>query len=152
LETIIKRTNLQRRVRPGVEALEDRLVPAVYRVLTLADNTNAADTAHAGTEADPFLAPSLRSAILSANDEVNHPGLDTIVFDTLLAGGTVNLTVVGDDTFGSSALPVSSAIIIAGTGETISRGVDTSLRQFYVTRAGNLTLVRGTIVDVFGFT
>src|SRR5262245_40865152 len=134
-----------RRSRPTVEALEDRLAPAVYRVLTLADNPNPADTAHAGTAADPFLAPSLRSAILSANDEFNHPGADTIVFDPGIARGTVNLALVGSRALGPSALPVSSTITIAGTGETITRGVGTAFRLFAVTSTGNLTLDHVTL-------
>jgi len=71
----------------------DRLVPAVYSITGAADNTLAVDTSHAGTAADPFLAPSLRSAINAAN---SHAGADSIVFDptafatakTILLGGT----------------------------------------------------------------
>jgi hypothetical protein len=131
--------------RPRLELLEPRQAPAVYRVFTLADNSNPVDTAHAGTLADPFLAPSLRSAILSANDEVNHPGPDTIVFDPLFAGGTFNLNFVGDSTFGPSALPISSVITIAGTGQTITRSGATAMRLFYVTGTGNLTLDHVTL-------
>src|SRR5262249_40981922 len=75
----------------------------------------------------------------------NHPGPDTIVFDPGIAGGKVSLTLVGDHTFGPSALPVSSLITISGTGETITRGVETPFRLFYVTSTGNLTLDQVTL-------
>jgi predicted outer membrane repeat protein len=66
-----------------MESLEDRMVPAVIAVMSTADNNDAVITAgHAGTAADPFLAPSLRSAISFANA---HPG-----------GNTIDLAVAGD--------------------------------------------------------
>jgi predicted outer membrane repeat protein len=72
-----------RRARPTLETLEDRLSPAVINVVGIADSTAPVITAgHAGTAADPFLAPSLRSAISLANAT---PG-----------GNTINLTVPGD--------------------------------------------------------
>src|SRR5262245_57898005 len=135
----------RRRQKPTVEALEDRLAPAVYRVTTLADNVNPVDTGHTGAAADPFLAPSLRAALQSANDEVNHPGADTIVFDPAFAGATLNLSMIGDGTFGPSALLVSSIVTIAGTGQTITRGGATAFRLFTVSGTGNLTLDHVTV-------
>ncbi len=74
----------------GIENLEDRTVPAVYKVLSLADNTGAVITAgHAGTAQDPFLAPSLRSAISAANAT---PGADTI---QLAVAGKYKITLAG---------------------------------------------------------
>jgi hypothetical protein len=58
--------------RPALEGLEDRLTPAFLTVTSLADNTNpvittAANSSPAGSQADPYQAPSLRSAISYAN-------------------------------------------------------------------------------------
>src|SRR5690349_19345257 len=60
-----------------------------YRVSSTADNTNAV-TLHSGTQADPHIAPSLRSAIIAANA---HAGADTI----LLPAGTYTLTISGNN-------------------------------------------------------
>jgi hypothetical protein len=68
---------MSRRTAPRLELLEDRLAPAIYQVIGTADNTDAI-TAGTGTEADPYLAPSLRSAILATNA---NAGLDTIEFN-----------------------------------------------------------------------
>jgi hypothetical protein len=69
--------------KPSFDFLEDRLVPAVINVISTADNTLPVITAgHAGTAADPFQAPSLRSAISFTNA---NPG-----------GNTINLAVTGD--------------------------------------------------------
>jgi predicted outer membrane repeat protein len=90
--------NTPRSSRPGprrprrlaVELLEDRLAPAVFNVLSTADSNGPVITAgHAGTAADPFLAPSLRSAISAANAT---PGGNTI---NLTAGGTYQITLAG---------------------------------------------------------
>jgi predicted outer membrane repeat protein len=82
----------------GPEALEDRLAPAVINVVNTADNNNPVLTAgHAGSEADPYIAPSLRSAISFAN--VNA-GADTI---NLAVQGTYQITLTGanEDSNGS---------------------------------------------------
>jgi hypothetical protein len=107
------------RRRPGrlsVEALEDRWAPAVYAVLGTADNNNPVITAgHAGTAADPFLAPSLRSAITAANA---NPGGNTI---ELTVGGTYKTTLVGtpgetDNLAGEFAiLPTGGDLTIVNT-------------------------------------
>jgi len=103
-----------RRARLNVEALEDRLAPAVYNVISTADNTIAVITAgHAGTAADPFLAPSLRSAISAANANAG--------------GNTINLAVAG-----------TYQITLKGTaGET-----DNKAGEFAILPAGgNLSIV-----------
>jgi hypothetical protein len=70
--------------------LEDRWAPAVINVISLADNNNPVITAgHAGTAADPFQAPSLRSAVTFANA---NPGDNTI---QLTQSGTYKLTLAG---------------------------------------------------------
>src|SRR5262249_52391363 len=123
----------RRRLRPAVEALEDRNVPSTFIVTTLSD---------AGPK-------SLREAITRANDEVNNPGGDTIVFDPAVRGGTVNLltptnplvsTAAVPQPAGPSAFLVTSPITILGTGETITRAGTTAFRLFQVTAAGSLTL------------
>src|SRR5215470_16355390 len=79
-----------RRPRPRLESLEDRLAPAVINVISTADNNTPVVTAgHAGTAADPFLAPSLRSAISFAN---TNPGADTI---NLTVAGSYRITLAG---------------------------------------------------------
>ena len=79
-----------RRVRPSLEELESRLAPAVLNVFSLADDASPVVTAgHAGTAADPFLAPSLRSALTYAN---THAGGNTI---NLIVPGTYKITLVG---------------------------------------------------------
>ena len=51
----------QSRSRLSMESLEERTVPAVIDVISTLDNNSTVITAgHAGTAADPFLAPSLR--------------------------------------------------------------------------------------------
>jgi predicted outer membrane repeat protein len=78
------------RWRPRLEDLEERLAPAVINVISLADNNNPVVTAgHAGTAADPFLAPSLRSAISFTNAT---PLNNTI---HLTQSGTYKLTLAG---------------------------------------------------------
>src|SRR5438093_1185234 len=74
-----------------IEPLEARIAPATFHVL----NTN--DTGSG----------SLREAMGKANDLVNHPGLDTIVFDPG-AFGTIKLL--------TGEIAVSDALIIAGPG------------------------------------
>ena len=65
------------------ENLEARTVPAVFKVTSLLDNTNPVITAgHTGTPANPYLAPSLRSAISAAN--------------ATKGGNTIELAVPGD--------------------------------------------------------
>src|SRR4051812_3035080 len=89
-----------------LEALEDRFLPAVYLVQTLADNTSPVITAgHAGTQADPFLAPSLRSALTAAN--ATTAADDTVVFAPGLTG-TITL--------GLGQLNITDDVTITGPG------------------------------------
>jgi hypothetical protein len=85
---------------------------AVIEVTSTADNNDPVITAgHAGTAADPFLAPSLRSAINFANGST---GDDTINFDpALTSGGPATITL-------ASALPdILSNITINGPGANL---------------------------------
>jgi hypothetical protein len=85
-----KRKPTVSRTRLGIENLEDRFVPAFFAVTSTLDNTNAViTTGHAGTAADPFIAPSLRSAISAANAT---PGGNTI---ELTGAGTYAITIPG---------------------------------------------------------
>jgi hypothetical protein len=75
----------------------------VVEVISTADNNNPVITAgHAGTAADPFLAPSLRSAISFANA---NPGGATITFGV---NGTITLTL--------GELAVNNSMTIQGPG------------------------------------
>src|SRR5262245_13519650 len=129
------RTTAPRRppCRPRVEALEDRTAPATFVVENLNDTGVG----------------SLRGAIIRANDEVNNPGQDTIVFAAAVRGGTVSLTTFTNlpvslpdvpQPAGPSAFIITSLITIQGTGETITRAGAAAFRLFQVTAAGNLSL------------
>jgi hypothetical protein len=149
--------------RLAVELLEDRLAPAVYNVLSTADNNNAVlTTGHAGTAADPFLAPSLRAAISAANA---NPGGNTI---NLTAGGTYKITLAGtagemDNKAGEFAiLPAGGDLTIQNTsgfavtidGNHLNRVLDVNpnfnaanpTAKFTVTLSG-LTIQNGTALD-----
>jgi hypothetical protein len=134
--------------RPALESLEDRTTPSVYQVTGLADNLNpVVTTGHAGTAADPYLAPSLRSAVLAANADGQS---DTITFApalTAVGPATASLFLDGDDTFGPSALHVTGIMTIVGptgnNGITIARDASAAplrLRLFYVDAGANLQL------------
>src|SRR4051794_2204571 len=107
--------------------LEDRSNPATLTVTNLNDSGLG----------------SLREAVIQANDEVNHPGADTIVFGPAIRGGTVGLTTFTNlptstasvpQPVGPTALIVSSKITIEGTGEVLVRSLaSTEFRLFQVT-------------------
>ncbi|HEV3439800.1 MAG TPA: choice-of-anchor Q domain-containing protein [Gemmata sp.] len=78
--------------RLQIENLEERTVPAVYKVISLADNNSPVITSgHTGTAANPYIAPSLRAAITAANASA---GADTI---ELAVAGTYKITLAGAD-------------------------------------------------------
>src|SRR5262245_23782272 len=151
------------RCRPTLEALEDRLVPATLIVNSTADNLMA-DTSltlreavlldNAGGNATAALGRSL-TAGEAAQVKGTFGRIDTINFaPTLTAGGpaTIRLGLDGDDTFGPSALPVTTRLSIVGpsggNGVTIARDETAApdrLRLFYVTSTGNLTLQNLTL-------
>jgi hypothetical protein len=129
------------RVRLAAERLEDRATPATLTVTTLND-------------AGPG---SLRDAITQANDEINHPGADTIVFDPALGNQTISLTTFSNPPVstavvpqpaGPSALTITTAVTIQGSGQTITRATGAPaavFRFFQVTADGNLTLENLTL-------
>jgi hypothetical protein len=80
------------RKRLSLERLEDRLAPAVINVVSTADNSNPVVTAgHAGTAADPFLAPSLRSALSFVNSATD--GSNNVI--NLTVAGAYKITLAG---------------------------------------------------------
>jgi hypothetical protein len=83
--------------------------------------------------------PGLIAAIKDANDEVNHPGLDTINLEN---GCTYELDRMENYTNGANGLPaVYSDVIINGNGATITRKPDVEIFRFLdVERTGNLTV------------
>ncbi|MCU0705825.1 MAG: hypothetical protein MUF18_17800, partial [Fimbriiglobus sp.] len=125
-----------------LEQLENREVPAVITVNSLADNITV----------DGLV--TLREAIQAAETDTSvdgstaGSGADIIRFDPTLFGQTINLSLVGDTTFGPTALSISSDITIdgltgytSGSGVTIARDSGVSnLRLFLVTSTGSLTL------------
>ena len=117
-------------VRAAIEALEPRRLMSTILVTTLADSG----------------AGSLRAAITQANAD---NASDTIQFQSGL-GGDIQLSTVGDTTFGPSALGVTGAVVIqgpqAGQGITISLASGAAtMRLFAVESAGNLTLQNLTL-------
>src|SRR5262249_35702142 len=100
-------------VRPRLEALEDRAVPAMITVTSLLDNTTG--------DGQVTLREALQAAETdkSVDGSAAGSGADTIVFDpALFAGGpqTLKLSVVGDTSVGDSAFAVGTAVTIPGPG------------------------------------
>ncbi len=75
-----------RRARLSIEALEDRLVPAIYNVIGTADGVGTVTPTHTS---GVFNATTLRAAITAANA---NPGGNTI---NLTVGGTYKITLAG---------------------------------------------------------
>src|SRR5262245_2020476 len=97
----------QRRLRPRLEALEDRLTPATFKVTTTADLVDSADSKL-----------SLREAISRANAT---PGLETIT----LKAGVYNITLPGHESFNAAGdfnIQDSVTIVGASAGTTIIDG------------------------------
>jgi hypothetical protein len=144
-----------RRMRPRLEVLEDRLAPAVLTVNSLQDSntlTNVLTLREAIQVVDSGSTAGLSTQQLAQINTTTNPlGTDnTIVFDpSLTANGpaTIDLGIVGDDTFGPSALLVTAPVSIIGpsgaNGLTLARDTTAApngLRLFYVAQGGSLTL------------
>jgi hypothetical protein len=128
-----------RQVRPQVETLEDRTVPAVYRVLTLGDETGQAPTGGTGTANDPFLIVSLRSAVEQANTIV---GEDEITFDPTVFGTFQTITL------GGTALPdITDDLLITGPRSGVAVSANENSNVLVVDAAAEVELVRMTIRD-----
>lgn len=135
----------QRRMRPALVGLEDRLAPAVITVTSLTDGPL---TSLAG---DGQL--SLREAIQAANTDasvdgsVAGNGADTILFDPALAGQTITLTQDdGNLAFGPTALVITSEIAIEGATGGITISGNNTHRVFAVGGAATLTLESLTVM------
>ena len=131
-----------RRLWLSLEELEDRLVPAIFSVTGTDDTSGLTPTGGTGSQNDPFLIGSLRSAIEQANAT---PQADTITFAaSLTAGGDAVITLTNFDTgldtdeFGPAALRISTDITLQGptgdNGVTIQRDTANTdrFRLFYV--------------------
>jgi hypothetical protein len=122
----------KRTCRPSLELLEDRCVPAMFAVNTLAD----------------LGAGSLREAITFANDEVLHPGADVITF---APGVTGILRLTG------ALPPLTSNIDIQGPGANVlavrrDTGGDYSILQIDsgTVAISGLTLTNGNLANDAG--
>jgi Cadherin-like domain len=135
------------RFRPQLECLEDRLMPAVITVTSLADNLTIDSQV------------TLREAIQAAETDtsvsgsVAGNGADTITFAPSLFAGpqTINLSIKGDidGTYGDSAFKITTPVTILGptgaNGLTLAGpggnlGDANTMRLFLVSGTGNLTL------------
>jgi hypothetical protein len=127
--------------RPAVEVLEDRLAPAVYRVLTNGDAPGGTITPTSNP--NEFTAATFRTALDAANASVGVD--DTIVFD-LPAGQQTIRAVLNDTTnpfaFGPTAFVVTDALTIQGdpTEAGVTLSGNNSHRLFGVMAGTSLTL------------
>jgi hypothetical protein len=119
------------RFRPGLEALEDRLVPANF---TIANGDVA----------------GLIAAIITSN---SNNQADTI---NLAAGGTYTLTSVDNSDLGPTGLPsivldgsLANTLTINGNGATIQRepGASTPLFRLFTVDGGTLDLLGTTLAN-----
>src|SRR5262249_39842134 len=141
------------RTRPSLEVLEDRSVPAVFTVNTLADSVPGAT--------GPGSTVTLREAVEQANQ---HPGADVIRFAAGLHGTIIlthgQLEVAGDVTIsgpGASQLAVSgdsmSRVLFVDPGATVSvsgltvRDGKAMLFGGGIFNKGNLTLTDCVVTD-----
>ena len=117
--------------------------PVSYFDVTSTGDAAGAVTGGLGTQVDPFLATTLRTAITAANADF---ATNVITFDpNLTASGsaTIVLGTVGDGTAGPSDFGIYDTITIEGTTGTTS-GVTLEgtggTRLFYVGTTGDLTI------------
>ena len=132
------------RFRPIVELLENRLVPSIITVTTLTDPLKAGNGL-----------VSFRDAILASGTHTSVDGClvgtgnDTIVFAPGLSG-TIDLSIVGDKSFGPSAFLINDNLTIQGPatspGITIQRDSTAPVfRLFNVAAGASLTLKNLTV-------
>jgi hypothetical protein len=112
---------VRRRVRPSLEILEDRTVPAVFNVGPGDTATLIADITTANTNGDP-------------TNTIN------------LSASNYNLSAINNFWYGPDGLPaISSNLTINGNGATIQRGNGAdNFRLFYVS-GGQSGLAVGTL-------
>jgi len=152
---------LGNRTRLRLEPLEDRLLLALLTVNTL-DDDNVADAFLSLSEAvslvnyagdsNAALGRALQGGESNQINITNAFGAsDTIVFDSSIAGGTIELSSSSTNFSGPNAFVVNVAMMIDGgsSGMTLTGGNDgfnlTSRRAFAVTSTGELSLARLTI-------
>ncbi|VTS04072.1 choice-of-anchor Q domain-containing protein [Tuwongella immobilis] len=110
------------RSRLHVERLEDRAVPAILTVTSLADSGNG----------------TLREQISIANSTNEH---DVIRFSETLARGVIDLVSIADRTWGPTALWITSSITVEGTGQILRRaGGAGAMRLFGIAPGASLRL------------
>ena len=117
-----------RAMRPRLESLEPREVPAILTV------TNDNDSGLG----------SLRAAIILANSTAAS---DTIIFTREM---TINLTTTGNNTIGPSAFAITTDITITGNYLFNNHNINlqgNNQRLFYVASGGNLKLTSLTLSD-----
>jgi CSLREA domain-containing protein len=141
---------MRKQPRLFIEKLEDRSTPALITVTSLADALSGPDDGQI----------TLREAIQAANRDVSidgstaGAGADTIQFDEGIAGGIVDLQLIGGTTLGRNAFEITSDITIQGSGETIKiQGPNEpilgggGIRLFYVSSTGRLALSQVTLAN-----
>ena len=123
--------------KPGILALEDRLVPATYVVDSLADASGPFPPA---PPPPPVGTVTLRQALTAASATsgnfgglVADAGADTITFAPALAGQTINLTGFTSAASGNSYFRIATDLTIdasALTNLTIHRNSGGAFRFF----------------------
>ncbi|HTU89427.1 MAG TPA: hypothetical protein VMF69_04960 [Gemmataceae bacterium] len=146
-----KQRRALRRVRPNLEALEDRVTPSAT-VINVNDPSGGIDNAANVTVSGLGSKVTLIDAINAANNTggsgsyvINLPANSTITFSQPLNNATVSGTNVVQDQqwYGPDALPaITSNITIEGNGDTLQIS-GTNMRFFYV--SGGPTLTGGAL-------
>jgi hypothetical protein len=145
----------QRSWRPHVECLEDRAVPTVYTVNTLADFSaaTAPDATHLSLR--EALQAANTNAPVTVNSTVVAPAGaadgDTIVFDAVLGAGTITLVqalgqlTITDDVTIDGSTGASSQVTIdgGGTSRIFNIAVNPPIGSVQTVRLANLTLNNG---------
>lgn len=139
-----KSTHRRRKFRLGLEALEDRTVPATITVTGTGEGGGTYEVTPTGPNS--YNIGDLRDALDYAS---SLPGADTILFAPSIAGQSINLTM--DDLYyptdmGHTALVIMDTVTIIGDathGMTIDAG--NARRLFGVGPTGNLTLQNLTL-------
>lgn len=155
------------RFLPRLDSMEDRLAPAVMPVTSLRDGTLASLrgngmldlreaielATHLDVEVDGYVNRSSAAGSFTGTD----PALiNTIRFDSSLAGKTITLSATGDGAAGPSAFGVNNGAQltidgqtgIAGRGVTLARAPTApAFRLFYVGATGGLTVKGVTARD-----